>query len=132
MNHKKFPPSLLFFILIIAILHTLATYFYWYWGIWWFDMLMHFLGGVWVGLVSLWFFFLSGMVESKIKTNRRIIITAVVSVGLIGFLWEVFELSVSKLIVFEELNSVIDTTTDFLMDILGAISASIYYIFRNK
>jgi len=132
MNYKKFPPSLLFFILIIATLHALATYFSWYWSIWWFDILMHFLGGAWIGLVSIWFFFFSNRVEHTLKNKKNIILTAVISVSLIGLLWEVFEFSLSKLIVFNELNSIIDTATDLFVDILGAFSASIHFLFKNK
>jgi len=41
--------------IIIAFLHQSAVALYWYWSVPWFDIVMHFLGGLWVGTCALWF-----------------------------------------------------------------------------
>ncbi len=47
-------------IVAIAILHTVAIYFYLYYELWWFDILMHFVGGFWTVLFFLWLLVFSG------------------------------------------------------------------------
>jgi len=128
MIRKNFPLFLLFLIFLIAILHFLATSFYWYWSIWWFDIPMHFLGGAWVAGVSLWLYFLSDYFKKNPVNKKKIFLIAILTAGLIGFLWEVFEFSLSQLVVFNSLNSWMDTFSDFIMDILGAVGAALYFI----
>lgn len=69
MDKKSYPTSLFIFVLVILIFQVVAEHFYWYWRIWWFDMPMHFAGGLWVGLSVLWFVFLSGRFKRKIGQN---------------------------------------------------------------
>ena len=63
MNLKK---SLLLEILVLAVvmalLHQAALTFFLYWTTDWFDILMHFLGGLEMGLIALFIFVTSGFV----------------------------------------------------------------------
>ena len=112
-------------ILIIAILHELALNFFLYWKFWWFDILMHFLGGLWIGLISLWFYFLSGYVKYTKKRITFIFVLSSVSVLVVGIAWELFELLVEFDFSSEYL---FDTISDLILDILGALTASIILI----
>ena len=42
---------------IVAALHLSALQFYLYWRFWWFDLLTHFLGGLWVAVSFCGYFF---------------------------------------------------------------------------
>src|SRR3989344_6115892 len=55
MDRKKFFKRIVYLIFFIFIVHFFANKFYWYSSIWYFDIIMHFLGGLWVGLFFIWF-----------------------------------------------------------------------------
>lgn len=87
---------------------------------------MHFLGGLWVGIVSIWFFFFSqfaGKFTLRIEM-RNILIVSIASVVIIGVLWEIFEIyaGVPRFTADYQL----DTFADIIMDIFGAVAASLY------
>lgn len=95
--------------LIVAALEQWAVADFLYWRYVWFDMIMHFLGGLTIGLalVALMaskcrpFWFLSGMIA--------------VAIG-----WEVFEVLIGSP---REANYVLDSSIDLLMDTAGALIA---------
>ena len=125
MNKKSFPTPLLIFILIILVFQVIANYFYWYWRIWWFDMPMHFAGGLWVGLSVLWFVFLSGKFKGNIQQNALSIFTVgVFSVLTIAILWEVFEYIVQILFPRGTPYDILDTTIDIFWGLTGGTIAS--------
>ncbi|MFQ5661856.1 MAG: hypothetical protein ACE5F2_01215 [Candidatus Paceibacteria bacterium] len=131
----KQPLFLTSFILIsiIGILHVSATEFYLYWSIPWFDNLMHFLGGLWFGTTSIWFFFFSGYAGKFTPqfSTRNILTVSIASVIVIGVLWEFFEIGVGS-VTLTETDYAIDTSVDLLMDTLGAVVASFYAVWRFK
>ena len=102
---------------LIALLHTAATELFLYWLYPWFDTLVHFLGGLFIGLSALWLFFESRYIALKRSALRAFVVTlgAIIVVG-IG--WEIFELVAGIPI---EDNFVADTITDLSMDVLGAM-----------
>ena len=59
-------------IVLIAILNKAALSFFLYWKFWWFDIMMHFLGGLWIGGIVLWLYYLSGYVKNPVKTKKYI------------------------------------------------------------
>lgn len=114
-------------IIIIGIFHHIALQFYLYWVFPWFDMLMHFLGGLWVGLVGIWYVYFSGIIKNiNIKSARqmRIFSISIITVVIIGVLWEIFEVY-SGVLSIEE-NYWFDTSLDILMDTSGASAAFLY------
>lgn len=115
-------------ILIIGILHISAMEFYLYWTFPWFDIPMHFLGGLWVGVTSIWFFFFSGHAGKFTSqlTTRNIFTVSIASVIVIGILWEIFEIYAGVPMLTADYP--LDTSVDLLVDILGAIAASIYAV----
>lgn len=115
---------------IITTLHLSALYFFWYWSIWWFDILVHFLGGVWIGGMALLIFFL-GKSDTKLLKTSSAYILSVVAVLVIGVLWEVFEFSLDTFIIFQT-NDISDTISDIGADIAGGVFASLYIVRKLK
>ncbi len=109
----------------IAILHIVAIELYLYWLYGWFDIFMHFLGGLFVGLSVLWLFFESGYITLS-KHIRTITLVTLISFALIGISWEIFQYSVGLFIGKE--NAVVDTSVDLLVGLIGALIARWLYI----
>lgn len=114
-------------IAVIAILHYLALKFYFYWTLEWFDILMHFLGGLWVVLFFVWFLFFSKIIKIDIKRyqNRKIFFVSILAVLIVGLLWEVFEICASFVSV-QEYGYAFDTSLDLVMDLIGGAIAFLY------
>src|SRR3989338_4819915 len=91
MVRKLFLNQIFVLVFFIAILHISATIFHFYWSIWWFDLPVHFLGGVWMSLASLWLLFFSGYVHLRAKKPLDFIMTALLITLSFGILWELFE-----------------------------------------
>jgi len=112
-------------IFLIATLHILAINFFLYWKFWWFDILLHFLGGLWVGLSFLQFYFFSNLIKIKKKSNLFIFIFSVLTVLFVGLGWEIFEFIIG--VNFSE-NYWSDTILDLIMDTVGALTVSLLFI----
>ncbi|MEK7480328.1 MAG: hypothetical protein AAB665_03530 [Patescibacteria group bacterium] len=110
------PRKLLFFQLLIlvplAALHVagLALYLYWYFP--WFDLITHFMGGMWAGAFLLWSRAQAGYAPS--------LLFVVGGTLLIGVVWEIFELAAG---IPRDAKYVFDTNLDLLMDVLGSLCA---------
>lgn len=116
--------SLFILISLIASLHILALELYLYWLLWWFDILVHFLAGLWVGLMSLWIYYRSGFFIEPTHSISRAFLVAAFSIAVISILWEFYEIIIG--VPFEE-NYVQDTILDLVMDALGASIGFAYY-----
>jgi hypothetical protein len=114
MFNKYFLPMFLL-IIVIAVLHFLAIKELYYWSIWWYDIMMHFLGGLWVAFFVLWF---NSWIPLPISPNT--LLRVVVAVIFVGILWEVYELVFGMTFVSDD-GYFIDTIQDFIMDTLGGI-----------
>lgn len=119
MDSKKFLIRLVPLIFFIFLLNYLAMKFYWYSSVWYLDMPMHFLGGVWLGLAVILFF--------KIKEISFILILKIIlGVLFIGILWEFFEVIVNDYTTQNYFN-LLDTLSDLSFDISGGMFAIIYF-----
>jgi len=106
---------------LIALFHLAALKYSLYWEWWWFDILMHFLGGLWVGITALWIarqYFVRFTL-----THRSALILTLISFITIAVGWEFFELWAGVLIAS---NYGQDTVLDLFAGILGAIAAFLY------
>ena len=112
-------------VVFILIANILAGKFFWYSSIWYFDMIMHFLGGLWLSfvLVYVYLFVLKKEIKSYVQMAFFIIISALI----IGILWEIFEVVVSALTTSDKFN-VLDTASDIFFDLSGAIAGSVYFL----
>lgn len=105
---------------VVFLLNYLAMQFYWYTSIWYFDMIMHFLGGIWVGFMVIWFFKIE---EISLKTILQIIL----SVLFIGVLWEIFEIMLNDYTTQNPFN-ILDTVSDVFCDLAGGTFAILYFL----
>ena len=109
---------------VLAGLHFLALTFYFYWQLWWFDILMHFLGGVVVGLGALWALLGLSVVRDFAPTPLQKMFLAVITAGLVvGISWELYELYFR---LFDAHYYAADTSLDVVMDLTGATVAYFY------
>jgi hypothetical protein len=124
MDRKKFLIKIVILMFLIFIADRVGTMFYWYYTIWWFDMLMHFLGGVWVGLFFLYVFYN----KNKFLEQFLIILSCVL---LIGVFYELFEVYVHNYIARDPFN-ILDTTSDIFFDLAGGVFALLYFLKKNR
>jgi hypothetical protein len=123
-------------LLIIVILHGAAVMYYFYYLYWWYDIVMHFLGGLWVSISTLWFFLVSEYavnfksVQRFFSTYPRAFIFSLCAVLTVGIAWELFELVFGISFTLE--NYVIDTILDLVMDGIGGIVGFLFVQRRDK
>ncbi len=98
----------------LAALNLLAFEYYLYWRFWWYDVMMHFLGGIAIGtfLIAL---------SKQPRPRLYAALFAAIAIG-----WEVFEYFFG---LPREKNYVLDTATDLVMDTLGA---TVVYLIAQK
>lgn len=98
-----------FFVLsALAFLYFLGLLLYLEWVFWWYDIVLHFLGGVWVALALYTAIVYFGQTPAAAGVIGGLII--------VGILWEIFELAIGAP---REANYFLDTSLDLLMDVLG-------------
>ena len=109
---------------ILGMLHFLAEAYYFYWTVWWFDNLTHFLGGLIGGLVIVWFLYDSSHAFKHKPTLLEASLYSLFGVLIIGIAWEVFEYQAG--ITGFEPNYSLDTASDLVFDLLGALAAAFW------
>jgi len=122
-NRKKLfirSASLVFFIFLI---NLVALKFYWYYSIWYFDMIMHFLGGFWLGLILFWVFSIQ-------EVSLKLIFKMILCVLLVSISWEIFEMIVGRIIIQNSLNTMLDSISDIYFDLAGGTLAIVYFLKR--
>lgn len=123
MQSRPFPLILVFLVVAIAIVNALAEQYSWYWTMRWFDMPMHFAGGVWLAGVGIWLRFFSGKFSEITKSFSSLVTWGVGTAFSVGFVWEVYEGFVA-LATKGHLNAMSDTFGDLSFDILGGFVIS--------
>lgn len=110
--------------LLVAAFQALATPFSLYWVYHWFDIPMHFLGGMFVAFLALWS--AHGASERGISFTsypyRRLsamLLFVVLAALIVGIAWELFEVVTGMP---RELNYQFDTALDLLLDVFGGVS----------
>lgn len=122
MNKKKLLKHLVLLMFFIFIANNVVWELHWYSSIWWFDMVMHFLGGLWVGLFFLYIFYAEDQLFKKF-------LTVFLCVLLIGVLWEFFEFFTFNYIGKDPFNA-LDTVSDIFFDLAGGTFALFYFFKR--
>ena len=119
-------------LVLIVILHSLALYFFLYWRIWWFDNVLHFLGGAWLAsALFYWAYFLRKIKENAVPA--LFVLVALVGFSAIGgILGEICEFFYDHLLgrnIGMALQlGVADTVTDLFFDLLGGLAAGLVFI----
>ena len=87
---KRVSDRLLLLLVILIYLiwgtHALAHSFYLYWRLPWFDLPMHVMGGLWIGLAALWVVRRVGL-----RSMRAHALVIALSVGALALGWELLE-----------------------------------------
>jgi hypothetical protein len=120
--NKYFWPSFVV-LLLITTLHWFGFLYDYYSDIWWYDIILHFLGGLWVFLFTLWFLFTQYIKKLLDYVSIRDLVFFVL---IVGISWEIFELIMG----FESISNkgyISDTLLDLIMDIIGATIGSLFY-----
>jgi len=131
MHKNPFFQFLFLLLLVIATLEFIGLDRLWLFVFWWFDLVLHFLGGIWVSGMALWFFFLSGYVKPPPRTVPKIAGVAVASFLFIGTGWEIFEF-LAGAIFAEEAEYFFDTATDMLIGLLGGVLIASFFCFSLR
>jgi len=121
MDRKKLTKRLIYLIFFILVINFLANKFYWYYSVWYLDMIMHFLGGFWLGLLFLYF--------SSIQKDLNSIVRILLFVLFIGIGWEIYEVLVNDIFARNPFNF-LDTISDIFFDLSGGACAILYYFKR--
>ncbi|MDE2400010.1 MAG: hypothetical protein KGL67_03345 [Patescibacteria group bacterium] len=120
MDRKKLIKTLSFLTVTLFLVNSLANKFYWYSAIWYFDMIMHTLGGICLGLASVYFF---PPKDSSLKSLLKILLFVFV----VGVGWEVFEIIFYNIIAQTPFNA-LDTISDVFFDLAGGGLAVLYFL----
>lgn len=112
-------------LVLIGILHLTATDRLYYWNIWWFDLVMHFLGGFWIAAAVFW---KSEWLKLPFKLTFASVIGTVV---LVGGLWEVWEYWAGLTFASKSVYH-LDLSLDLLMDTIGGVAAYALCIRRKR
>ncbi len=127
MSIKSYIPAFIVLVLI-GLLHNVGgLYFDAYEKYWWWDVLLHFLGGLWVGLSGFWFIYKSHFLPVPRKTTVNFFMVILLPVLLVGIGWEIFEYMFGLTFVLPGESYRIDTISDIGMDIVGSLIVYLYY-----
>lgn len=119
MTRSKLVQDLAVVIVLLAVFNGLASFFSWYTLAWWFDMPMHFFGGVSVFYISaiLW------LPARKWVRDGRYIFESVITAVFLGVLWEALELYLHVHYGSPDF-ILLDSISDVFFDLAGALVAA--------
>lgn len=129
MVHKRTVLGLVFVFLglTIAVLHWVANLYHLYFEWWWADILMHFLGGLFLGVGILWW--IRFEVPLRMRARVPLLMAAFVFVLSVGGAWEVFERVFGA---YNATHYVLDTALDLVVDGVGALAAYALFMAYGK
>jgi hypothetical protein len=124
-NRRLLLTAFLVFIFLILMYKFEAAF----WNMRWFDSGMHFLGGLGIGLFSLWVWYVSGLFGKNVPTRKEAFVTALIFSMLAGTWWEFFE--IANGIAHPIGSYALDTFNDMLADFFGGMVAGFYGMKRS-
>lgn len=129
----------LFLLSTILIVHVVGSLLAWYDVIWWLDIVMHFAGGAWVALTSLYFYISIWKIFPPQTKFLPVLVVTLASVALIGVLWEfyeylmdVYKFKLHPLNFAPNPQALPDTLVDLVNDLLGGLLVVILYFISSK
>jgi len=109
------------------VLNTVGIWLALYSVIWWYDMPLHFFGGLFTGLLVIWFLM---RYPKFIKASYLETVFWVLLISFfIGFVWEFYEVFFYR--IGGQNYVIMDAISDIFFDLAGAIQALFIY-FRHK
>jgi uncharacterized membrane protein YjdF len=108
-------------VFIVFLLNTAGSFFGWYELLPWYDMVMHFLGGLWLSLVAVWVLY-------KYMEVRKDAIFSILLFVLVGaILWEVLEYAVQAIANTPGLLATMpDSISDVILGLIGGLFGGLY------
>lgn len=99
-------------------------------SLWWYDIILHNLGGALISLTVLlfWNYFWPASLPSRGKTIFLVTLIALV----IGIIWEKYELLAGITFLSDGMAYVLDTAKDLTDDVLGSFLGAIYGLYLLK
>lgn len=117
----------------VFLLNGLATFFFWYESFPWFDMLMHFLGGVVVTFFAVFLFYKSYTRWRSHGNSWKIITLNIIVLLIVAVLWEIMEFSVQHAFnVYGVLATPEDSISDIILGLTGSLVALLYYFMKTN
>lgn len=108
-------------LVLVAVLHLLAIEHDWYFYFWWFDIMMHFLGGLWVGLItSAYLISPKNVLFPRSRSFGSLYMPIFIIALIIGVGWELFEL-LGGIMHLSDRGYLFDSVKDLLNDSLGGL-----------
>lgn len=100
--------------------------------IWWLDIVLHFVGGLWIAVFAFWFLFGYKSYPTDIVPAKVLFVGLISFAALAGVLWEFFEFSWDYFIAgpygqIQAQRNLPDTMSDLFFDFLGALVASAFF-----
>lgn len=112
-------------VVLIWAVNALANAFHWYSAMWWFDIPMHIMGGIFLGLSFGSLFFK----KLLLLTNFEAFVAILLFVLIVGLGWEFFEYFVQSIIKGSpQLANIPDSAKDMIMDLVGGTLASAFVL----
>lgn len=112
---------------VIFVLNIIADIFYLHWTIWWYDVFLHFLAGICVGLV----FVMLNIYNNKSSYSHKNLVLGILSVLFVGVVWEIFELKIGQTFLADGVHYYRDTFSDIMADLSGGF-VSMVYVSKSK
>ncbi len=122
MDRKGFLKHLIFLMFFVFLVNFFAFKFYWYSLIWYLDIIMHFLGGFWVGLFFIYVFSIKKPTISISSLFLKVFLATLI----IGVLWEIYEFSLH--VISATSFDFRDTISDIFFDLLGSVISIFYFL----
>lgn len=117
----KLLQQLALIVFAVFILNTAGSFFGWYTLLPWYDKLMHFLGGVWLGFVSVW------VLYRLVRQGAFPVVLFLVCILLGTILWEVLEYFVQHITRAPgALANMPDSISDVIFGMLGGFVALLF------
>ncbi len=120
---------LLALVAFIFILNSTAQTQFLYWKYWYFDMPMHFLGGVFLGFLAIYvlvFIFKKPVISKKYLFIFQVFLFVLV----LSIAWELYEFFIDHTFTVRNPNY-IDTLSDLFFDLAGGC-VSLLFLVKNK
>ncbi len=105
----------------LLLANAMAHSFYWYVSVWWFDMLMHTIGGVFVTIVAaalLW------RRHVRMLPIRETYITLLLSIFIIALAWEYYEYALQIYSRNDMSSDIADSLSDIVCGMIGGTIAT--------
>jgi len=121
---------------ILSLLDKVAFQHYLYWRYPWFDIIMHLIGGVAIGLISAYVYWEwqkeklpKDQNEERVVASRKVFYTFNLGfISIIGLGWEIFEVWADRIIRFNSINA----SEDLFFGIIGSLLAGLFVLWIHN